>query len=81
MEGLGYKFHTRRKPLITITVNGQKKEIANETNLVELLGSMGLSQVTAVVEKNGQIIPKNSFAKSIIHENDTLELVRFMGGG
>lgn len=33
------------------------------------------------VERNGMIVPKANYADTILKDTDTLEIVRFVGGG
>ena len=61
-------------------VNGQNEEHAADT-LLALLQERGNEPAKVVVELNEQIIPKDAYAATALHEGDRLELVQFVGGG
>ncbi len=63
-----------------ITINGELKNI-NSGNVLELLTALGLDPKLTVVEQNGTIISRDSYAETIISKFDNFELIRFMGGG
>jgi len=63
-----------------ITVNGEKKETELQ-NIKDLLLDSKLTPSSVVVELNGVILSQEQFATTSIHENDSLEIVHFVGGG
>ena len=62
-------------------VNGN--EISNENihTISELLQNFGLNENRVVIELNGKIIVKEEFNKVNLNENDTIEVISFVGGG
>ena len=46
-----------------------------------LLASLGLKPQAMVVQCNGDILERERYGATVLHENDALELVRFVGGG
>ncbi len=46
-----------------------------------LLTSLGHDPLRVAVEKNGKIVPRARFADEPLGDADTLEIVRFVGGG
>ena len=52
-----------------------------DRNVVQLLEVLGLDPRTVVVELNRTIIRKQQLIETILKENDTVELVHFVGGG
>lgn len=63
-----------------VTVNGQAQDAAGKT-LAELLASAGYKTGRIAVERNGDIVPKAQYASTVLEDGDTLEVVRFVGGG
>ena len=63
-----------------VTVNGQAQDAAGKT-LAELLASAGYETGRIAVERNGDIVPKAQYASTVLEDGDTLEVVRFVGGG
>ena len=64
-----------------IKVNGQTKEIANGTTLAELLNQMKLNLDCVAVERNLEVVERNTFTTVKLNTDDTLEIVQFVGGG
>jgi len=63
-----------------ISVNGQKMESGAST-LAALLAELDVTDNAVVAELNGVIVPHNDFAATVLSDGDTIELVRFVGGG
>ncbi|MGN0401989.1 MAG: sulfur carrier protein ThiS [Acetatifactor sp.] len=63
-----------------VTVNGEKKEIAGK-NLYQYLKEKGFEISRVVVERNLEIVPKDELEQITIQEEDSIEVLRFVGGG
>jgi len=58
--------------------------ICKHENLIQtfdLLKKYKLSNKKVAIEHNGVIIPKGSFKKKFLKNNDKIEIVHFIGGG
>ena len=64
-----------------ITVNGEDKEYSTGMSLSELLKSFDFDERYVAVELNRKIVPRMQFSEKLLMENDTLEIVTFVGGG
>ena len=65
-----------------ITCNGRREEIPSESIVItELLALKGINAQTVVVEINLDIIERALFSTRAIRSGDTVEIVRFVGGG
>ena len=64
-----------------ITVNGERRELAAGTRLVDLLGSLGLDPRGVAVEHNGEVLPRARLGEVTLAPGDRLEIVRFVQGG
>ena len=64
-----------------ITVNGKCEKVENVLNLAQLISSKGLCVNDLVVEHNKKIVPKHKLQEVPLCENDTIEIVSFVGGG
>jgi sulfur carrier protein len=64
-----------------ITINGKPEEIKLQSNLTGLILSKGLSVDNLVIEYNSRIVPKREWKDIVLEENDTVEIVSFVGGG
>ena len=64
-----------------ITVNGENKEFPPGTSVSELLKSFDTDERYVAVELNRKIVPRAQFSEKLLMDNDTLEIVTFVGGG
>jgi sulfur carrier protein len=62
-------------------VNGETLTLAEPVTLAEFLVKTGHEISQIAVERNGQIIPKKEYGNVRLHDDDTLEILAFMGGG
>lgn len=67
--------------MITLTLNGEARQISPSESVATLLANMGLSGKRLAVERNGEIVPKSRHAETLLAEGDTLEIVVAVGGG
>ncbi len=68
----------------TLKINGVEKEFADDRIpeiLSELLDDLGICQATIVAEIDGRIIERKNFDRTPLQAGQTIELVRFVGGG
>lgn len=64
-----------------ITLNGEKVELEGSVSIIDLLLMKGLELGRVVIEHNYQVLEKKDWEKTILKENDNLEILRFVGGG
>ena len=67
--------------MITLTVNGEKRELPADTDLVSLLKELEVDERLVAVAHNGDVIPRKNYASVQLREGDSLEIVRMVGGG
>ena len=67
--------------MMTVTVNGEPRELVPGTTVSGLLDSLGLHPRMIVVEHNRAILDRTSFDATEVQPGDNLELVHFVGGG
>lgn len=72
---------TASDAMMTVTVNGEPRELAPGTTVSGLLDSLGLHPRLIVVEHNREILDRTSFDATEVRPGDNLELVHFVGGG
>lgn len=67
----------------TLTINGELREFPDglPATVSDLLDSLRISQPTIVAEVNGQIIKRNDFAATELSPGQSVELIKFVGGG
>jgi len=64
-----------------INVNGGNKECPAESSVSKLLESLNIDNRYIAVELNHKIVPRTQFSEKMLQENDSLEIVTFVGGG
>jgi thiamine biosynthesis protein ThiS len=64
-----------------IFINGKSQAFIPDSTIDSLLASRGIDPAQVVVEINGAIVKRESFGSHAIHSGDTIEIVRFVGGG
>lgn len=66
---------------MTIVVNGNQTDIAEGTDISDLVSSLGLVAERVAVELNKRIVRRADWVSTRISEGDKVEIVHFVGGG
>ncbi len=64
-----------------IQLNGKKVVIKSNFSILDLLKKYKLTNKKVAIEHNGIIVPKVSYKKKFLKNNDKIEVVTFIGGG
>jgi sulfur carrier protein len=64
-----------------IVVNGEPRDVAPGTRLLELLAALALDPRAVAVEKNGEVLRRAQLGEVALQAGDRLEIVRFVQGG
>ena len=64
-----------------IICNGKKQSLESDCTLKLLLSLHKLEPDTVVAEVNQQIIERDQYSTLKLKDGDTVELIRFVGGG
>jgi thiamine biosynthesis protein ThiS len=67
-----------------LKINGKPQEfdVSNVPGtLLELLNHLKVDQATVVAEIDGIIVERKEFAHTALREGQSIELIRFVGGG
>lgn len=64
-----------------ILVNGQNEIVDDNTTVLDYLISKELNPDSVVVEYNLNILKSEEWNSKILKENDSLEVLSFVGGG
>ena len=67
--------------MITLSVNGKRRELEGPTRLVDFLESSGVNLRFVAVAHNGEVVERERFAHVVLNEGDEVEVVRPVGGG
>ena len=64
-----------------ITLNGRPETLDSATTLGRLLTQLKLEPIRVAVEINEDLIPRKTFAKTVLRDGDRIEIVTLVGGG
>jgi sulfur carrier protein len=64
-----------------IEINGQPREVPQDTTIAALLRDLDVAQPHVAVEVNLEVIPRTRHAETVLRAGDRLEVVTLVGGG
>jgi len=64
-----------------VTVNGDAREIADGSTVLELLRDLKLYPERVAVERNRRVVRRTAYAETPLASDDVLEVLTFVGGG
>ncbi len=64
-----------------ITVNGERRSVAEGTTILDLLASLGLDPARVAVELDRNIVKQAQWGATALAEGAEVEIVQFVGGG
>ena len=64
-----------------IYVNGAIRELSGSPSLSELITQLDLPAARIAVELNREVVRRNDWSGTMLHEDDRVEIVHFVGGG
>ncbi len=64
-----------------IYLNGEAREIPDNTTAEELVDSLGLTGKRIAMEVNMEIVPRSQYTNYRFHPGDKVEVVQAIGGG
>ncbi len=67
--------------VITVSINGEARQLPSEVTVAALIEEMGLTGKRIALERNGEIVPRSTFATQRLSQSDKLEIVVAVGGG
>ena len=67
--------------MITLTINGTSRSFPSALNVAALIDQLGYTGKRIALERNGEIVPRSTYANVQLRDGDKLELVVAVGGG
>ena len=64
-----------------IKVNGEMRELAEGSSMLDLIRSLGLEERVMASALNMEIVKQDVWGLTLLKEGDTIELLDFVGGG
>jgi len=65
---------------VNLTINGETQVSSAET-LGALVTQLGMKPDRVAIELNREIVPREQWPQTPLHDGDRLEIVQFVGGG
>ena len=66
---------------MTITVNGERREVPDGMSVAASLSHLGLTAGRVAVERNRDVLPRTKWNETRVEANDSYEIVQLVGGG
>jgi sulfur carrier protein len=64
-----------------LTVNGNTETVGDGVTILDFLAEKKLDPEKVVVEHNLDIVQRETYGDVVLKDNDSLEILRFVGGG
>ncbi len=64
-----------------VIINGETREVAEGLTLAGLVEQLGMRADRLAIELNRDIVPRDRWPATPLHNGDRLEIVHFVGGG
>jgi sulfur carrier protein len=65
---------------MNLTINGET-QVCSAGTLAILIEGLGMKPDRVAIELNREIVPRDQWPKTPLHDGDHLEIVHFVGGG
>jgi thiamine biosynthesis protein ThiS len=66
---------------MTLQINGDRRVFPDALTLSALVESLGMKGDRVAIELNFDIVPRDRWESTSLHDGDRLEIVHFVGGG
>ena len=64
-----------------VFINGESKELSGTPSLAELITQLELPAARIAIELNRAVVRRSEWSSTILHDDDRIEIVHFVGGG
>jgi len=64
-----------------VYVNGESRELSGSPSLSELITQLELPVMRIAIELNRELVRRNDWSRTMLQEDDRVEIVHFVGGG
>ena len=67
--------------MIEIQLNGKPYSLSEGVNIDSLLEELSIPKAKVAIELNRKVLHKENYTKTVLKNNDQVEIVTFIGGG
>jgi thiamine biosynthesis protein ThiS len=66
---------------VLLQLNGEKREVPDQSMLVDLVRELSLEPARIAIELNQQVVGRDKWPQTTLKDGDRIEIVHFVGGG
>jgi thiamine biosynthesis protein ThiS len=66
---------------LRIDVNGQSRDVEDTLSLTQLISILNLKPEQIAIELNQTVVRRMHWPETMLHDDDRVEIVHFVGGG
>jgi len=67
--------------MMQVTVNEEPQRLQPGATVADLVATLGLGPRRIAVEVNREIVPRSTYAATLLRDGDAIEIIHFVGGG
>jgi thiamine biosynthesis protein ThiS len=67
--------------VMQVTVNDEPRRLPPGATVADLVATLGLGPRRVAIEVNREIVPRATYAATVLRDGDTIEVIHFVGGG
>ena len=67
--------------MISLIINGETRQVADVSTLMELVAHLELEPLRVAIEVNRRIVRRADWPGHTLNDHDKVEIVQFVGGG
>ena len=64
-----------------VYINGESREVQGNPSLADLITQLDLPAARIAVELNREVVRRSDWGATMLHDDDRIEVVHFVGGG
>lgn len=64
-----------------VVVNGESREIPEGLSVAAMIEHLGMPLERVALERNLDVLPRTQWQETQVRQNDSFEIVHFVGGG
>jgi thiamine biosynthesis protein ThiS len=66
---------------LRVYINGESREVQGNPSLADLITQLDLPAARIAVELNREVVRRSDWGATMLHDDDRIEVVHFVGGG
>ena len=64
-----------------VYINGESRDVQGNPSLADLITQLDLPAARIAVELNREVVRRGDWGGTMLHDDDRIEIVHFVGGG